>query len=557
MAVSTTGGVFVRDGQLVTDAAILAPLFRLQAAAQATFSADGSVLNLNQAAQARVLGRISTVFAEEFAKEQGIFESVDLQQLKAGFFGMFTDVVGSAFEGFIDDSLLNDAERLFRQDGRSLVLALFAAPVEVVFGLFSQKIDRILDLLDQGSEVLFRVADKITAIGLDVAGFDRAAVLARNALLFAAAVPLAEELRDDVDKLLQAVTQFEGRDFTFNIPGLALPAICAALEVIAEILTGDDPQSIDLLAKITEIQTEIDRALAIVDQIIVELLGVPDFQGNLEESRRNLASLRAAELEKLRRLLDYFISLGEGLADKPPLVIAQQAMTFGTEFKRMVSVLCLDTTSIADALADTIQANALNALNLLLAQIDTSPLEELAAKLRSFVAIARAAVTQDLGARFQAELLAATLAINAVTAVFDLLRAAFGGFPQIRSPLVDLLLEGLLNNGFTEAASALVGNGDFDSRAAAAAHLQSSAGELIQCIDEEIARVEDADERDRLFEVREFLVAFERSGAASSKAFNARTDLNLNALSSVNRKIRQVEDSILRILVKQGISVSL
>jgi hypothetical protein len=545
---------FVKDGQIV-GASILSPLFRLGLAARAAYDNEGETFALSQAAQKRVLGRVSAIFAEEFAKQQGVFESVDLQKLKAGFFGMFADVVGSAFEGFIDDSLLNDAERLFRQDGRSFVLALFAMPVDVVFGLLSRKIDRILDLIDQGSDVLFRVADKITAIGLAVASFDRVALLARNSLLFSSAVPLAKDLRDDVDKLLKAVTAFEGRDFTFNIPGLALPVICAALEAIADILVGDDAPSIDLLAKISELQVELDRVLSIIDQIIEELLGVPDFQKNLEDSRRNLASLRAAELDKLRRLLDYFIELGTGLATQSPLVVAQQAVTMGTEFKRMVSVLCRDTTSIADALKDTIQANALNVLNLALAQLDTTPLTELSAKLRSFIAVARAAVTQDLGARFQTELLAATVAINAVTLIFDALRAIFGGFPQIRPAIIDLLIEGLANNGFSESVAALTSDGSFDSRAAAASHLQSSAGELIEFINDEINKTTDSNELAQLREVREILVAFERSGSSVAKAANARIDLKLNAGAAINRKLRTIEEGVLRVLVRNGIKL--
>lgn len=539
---------------MAADPTITVTLARFSRNAQNLVSEDGIDGVYNDAPEARIAVQAAKIFGEQLIEDLGDeFASLTPEAINGGLDSFLKEVIGAAFEGFINEGLLNDAERVFRMDVRIFVTALLSAPLQVIYGFFSLKVERVIELVKEGGEILDRIAAKIQDINVKVLELDQALVLARNIAIIATAGPIAEQLLDQVNTLYNKIKDFEGRDFTFNLPGVTLVGVCTALEALASILTGGDVPTIDIFARIAEIEQELNRLISIIDEIVAQIVATPDFEANLLNSRRSLASLQGAQLDRLRRLLQFFIDATKNYQDQPALVVAQQAQTFGLQFKQLVSVLCRDVGSLSDVIKDTAEQVAFNALNLALAQIDLTPIQEVSAKIRSFIAIARAMITQDLGQRFQDEILIVVGAINAALLVIDLIRAAFAAFNLLDSPFVTFLEQALSDGGFDQAVAALTGTGDFDNLSFAASNTQSASGQLVCFIDQRINATTNDAERNRLFRARDILVAFERGSAAIVRADNTRRDLAVNESAGLFRRIRFIETVVLEEAAKAAL----
>jgi hypothetical protein len=536
---------------------IPAALLRFTRASQSFISEDGIDGVHNDPPEERLARKAAEIFSNEFvAQEASEFAAVATSQMNSVFTTLLRDALG-AFEGFLPEGPLNDIERIFRMDARIFIITLLASPIEAIYGFYSIKLQRLVELLGLVSESLARVSDRVSEIQVEVLSLNQALTIARNAAVIAAAGPLAEELLKQVDALYEKVREFEDRDFTFNLPGITLVGVCATLRSLADLLTGEDIPTISIFGKLSEIEAELGRLLGLIQAVIDEVLGSLDFEANIINSRSNLASLQAAQLERLRRILRFFIDASDQFNDLSPTVLAQQASSFGLQFKSVASILCRDVGSLTDVVKDTIEANTLNAINLALAQIDLTPLRELGRKVASFTAITRAHITQDLGSRFETEILAVVAAINAASLVVDLIRAAAAPWTIVNSAVVDLIEEAYEAGGFAEGLAALVGDGDFDSVSVAASHTQSSSGILLTFINDRIAATTNDAERNRLFRARDILVGFERSAAAAKRIDNTRRDLTINESAGLFRKVKQAETEILKQLAKLEISVGL
>lgn len=526
-------------------------LARFVLAAEATLSEEGTAGAFADAPQDSLLQQIGAAAAENFLGEFPEFASVD--GVANGFTSMLRDVAGTAFFGFVDEGPLNDLQRIANLNAIEFVGALLASPALIIFGLVKLKIERVLDLLDQGKELLEELVDDIAPIQINVQVLDIAGILLRNAGIVAIAVPIAKLLKDNVDELLRKAEEAGVKDFSFNVPGITLAAICATLKTLSRTLTGSDVQLINVMSVLGRIQIKLGRLISIVDEIILQISQVPDFKGNLERSRRSQAALRASELAKLRQLLTFFIDLGEAITTTPDFRKAQQALSMGVEFARISNHVCQDVKSLADTLKDTVENLALDALNAALAKIDLTPLQEIVGKIRSFIAIAQAAVTQNLGARFEDEFIAVNVAINGALLLMDLIRTIFGGFPAVDTTLIRILVEGIEADGLDGAAAALTGSGEFDSIATSSAALQSSAGSLVDFLREELERTDIDDfERAELQETRDLLIAFERNGAGVGRAVRARGDLDRSGMLSFKNDLRRIQEVVLRVTVKRA-----
>jgi hypothetical protein len=527
-------------------------LFRFARAARQTVSDAGIAGVESDPPEARILKMVADTFTEEFQAEAGEFSPVDFALNATGMAQFLKDAVG-AFENFVFEGPLNDLERIARMDGRAFLLALLAQPIDLIFGLVSIKFQNILELIEEGADLLSEIGDKVNRINLSLGGLDRLALAARNAALFTQAKPIAEGLLEQTERLIAEAQKHEDRNFTFNLPGASLPVVCATLRTLADLLSGEDVNFIDALAVINELQQDADRLIELLDEILTEILTIADIDTNLQNSTKNLASLRAAELNKLRGILQYFLDLTEQLGDASDLEKAQRSATLALEFKRMASVMCRDVKDLTSVIEDTVQANVLAAIQLAVSQIDFSPLTDVGTQLKSFISIARAHVTQDISTRFADELALTTLAINVAAAILDAVRALLGGFPSIQGPIVNLLIEAISGNGLTESLAALTGSGDFDSISISAANTQSSAGCLVDFVSDALEGITNERERADLLNIRNKLVAFERTAAAVGRDEAGRNALSLDTQASLNREIVRIEDSIVRLVNRENV----